>query len=245
MIVLFVKGVIHRDLKVENMMLTDRGHLKIIDFGTAKDLIDKDLNGPEFVGTPEYMSPQTLKSKDVGVEADLWSLGVIVYQIFSGYTPFAAASPYLSFLRIKRALLLKLPMAIPPYLLQFLQLLLELDPQRRLANAMDLDVGSISYDRLRAHPFFAPLSSDLQVQSAETIDQVQMMKAVSYVSAVTVPRLSELCIRAVAKTSLDIAEMLAENGGVRPVIKCVPYDMLYLIRIGETKFLFTAGYSVG
>lgn len=39
------------------------GHLKIIDFGTAKDLVEVDLNGPEFVGTPEYMSPSTVRSK--------------------------------------------------------------------------------------------------------------------------------------------------------------------------------------
>ena len=58
--------------QVENMMLTEEGHVKLIDFGTAKDLMETDLNGPEFVGTPEYMSPQTLASKPVGVEADLW-----------------------------------------------------------------------------------------------------------------------------------------------------------------------------
>ena len=46
-------------------MLTACGHVKLIDFGTAKDLVDKELNGPEFVGTPDYMSPQTLKSKNV------------------------------------------------------------------------------------------------------------------------------------------------------------------------------------
>jgi serine/threonine protein kinase len=231
------------------MMLTDRGHLKIIDFGTAKDLIEKDLNGPEFVGTPEYMSPQTLKSKDVGIEADLWSLGVIVYQIFSGYTPFAAASPYLSFLRIKRALLLKLPLALPPFLLHLLELLLDLDPQRRLENAMgptnELVGGSISYDRLRSHAFFTPLSSDLPIQSSDTIDQVQMLKAVSYVPAVTVPRLSELCIRAVARASLDVAEKLAENGGLRPVISMISIICFDVFVLMFSQPLIHVGYYLG
>ena len=51
------RGIVHRDLKPENMLLDQFGHLKLIDFGTAKDLLMTDLNGPEFVGTAEYMAP--------------------------------------------------------------------------------------------------------------------------------------------------------------------------------------------
>lgn len=82
------------------------GYLKFVDFGTAKDLIEVDLNGPEFVGTPEYMCPDTVnvkRSSTVGIEADIWALGVILYQMVLGYIPFAAPSPFLTFLRIERA----------------------------------------------------------------------------------------------------------------------------------------------
>lgn len=61
--------------------MTCTGHLKLVDFGTAKDLVQTDLNGPEFVGTAEYMSPETVKSKTSDISVDLWALGVILYHM--------------------------------------------------------------------------------------------------------------------------------------------------------------------
>jgi len=88
------------------MIISDTGHLVLIDFGTAKDLVQRDLNGPEFVGTPDFMPPEAVKGTDeVNVvggadhTADLWSLGCVVYQILSGEPPFSAQSPYLTFLK--------------------------------------------------------------------------------------------------------------------------------------------------
>ena len=230
------KGIVHRDLKVENMMMTECGHLKLIDFGTSKDLIETDLNGPEFVGTPEYMSPQTVNSKPVGIEADLWSLGVIVFQIFSGYTPFAGASPYLTFLRIKRGLLERRPLASPPDMFEFLSLLLELDPAKRLRNA--LGAGSddnsivngrlkVCYDTLREHPFFLPLVDDLSIIADQYKDELppdftesplKLIKNASFTPSVRVPRLTELCIRKIGKAASIVTEKSAELGGVRPDI---------------------------
>ena len=74
-----------------------------MDFGTAKDLFQPDLNGPDFVGTAEYMAPSTVNNKPGGVEVDLWALGAVLCQMVLGCTPFGSASPYLVFLRIKRA----------------------------------------------------------------------------------------------------------------------------------------------
>lgn len=54
--------IVHRDLKPENVLLSENGgHVILIDFGTAKDLMYTDLNGPEFVGTPDFMSPEAVK----------------------------------------------------------------------------------------------------------------------------------------------------------------------------------------
>ena len=58
------KKIVHRDLKPENVLLKEDGHICLIDFGTAKDMEEMDLNGPEFVGTPEYMSPEAVKGSE-------------------------------------------------------------------------------------------------------------------------------------------------------------------------------------
>lgn len=90
-------GVVHRDLKPENILLDNRNHIVVIDFGTAKDLIFTSLNGPEFVGTPDFMSPEAVKGgrgenedrseedyPDAGCSADLWALGAIAYILHTG-----------------------------------------------------------------------------------------------------------------------------------------------------------------
>lgn len=110
-----------------------------MDFGTAKDIQQTDLNGPEFVGTPEYMCPGTVNVKNgstVGVEADIWALGVTLYQMVLGYTAFAAPSPFLTFLRIKRAKVI-LPSWVPEPVAKFIRLLLTKDANDRMALASD------------------------------------------------------------------------------------------------------------
>ena len=144
----------------------------MIDFGTAKDLIHPDLNGPEFVGTAEYMCPSVVAGKNTGCESDLWAIGVIFYQFLTGQTPFYAASPYLVFLRIKRCLI-RYPYYVNESAHDLLNLLLEKDNKKRFCNAITGDINTniaeidsdvmdnkiITYDGLRNHQFFKIRSS--------------------------------------------------------------------------------------
>jgi tRNA A-37 threonylcarbamoyl transferase component Bud32/DNA-binding NarL/FixJ family response regulator len=89
-------GVLHRDLKPGNIMLRANGTLAIIDFGLAKHLSDlkADITGTgEIFGTPYYMSPEQGHGQELDARSDLYSLGVIFYEMLTGKKPFLAATP--------------------------------------------------------------------------------------------------------------------------------------------------------
>jgi serine/threonine protein kinase len=86
------QGVVHRDLKPANILITEDGHAKIADFGVAKlNLANFTLSG-RVLGTPAYMSPEQLNGGEVSGRSDLFSLGVILYTILTGYRPFQGNS---------------------------------------------------------------------------------------------------------------------------------------------------------
>jgi serine/threonine protein kinase len=88
----FVALFLCRDLKPENVMVTSDGVVKLVDFGTAKDLVDVSRNGPEFVGTPDYMAPEVVNGGAATPASDLWAFGCMLYQSAVGRTPFKVRS---------------------------------------------------------------------------------------------------------------------------------------------------------
>ena len=82
-------GVVHRDLKSNNIMIDKEGNVRIMDFGIARSLEAKGITGAGMmIGTPEYMSPEQVEGKEVDQRSDIYSLGVILYEMLTGRVPF-------------------------------------------------------------------------------------------------------------------------------------------------------------
>jgi eukaryotic-like serine/threonine-protein kinase len=100
------RGVIHRDIKPGNLMITSRGSVKIADFGialSAQDLSKKLTSTGEFVGTPGYLSPEVCLGKPVDQRSDIFSLGIVLFEMLTGRTPFTDESPLGLMLEVVRA----------------------------------------------------------------------------------------------------------------------------------------------
>jgi tetratricopeptide (TPR) repeat protein/predicted Ser/Thr protein kinase len=88
-------GVIHRDLKPQNVMIDTEGNARIMDFGIARSLEAKGITGTGImIGTPEYMSPEQVEGKEVDPRSDVYSLGVILYEMATGRVPFEGETPF-------------------------------------------------------------------------------------------------------------------------------------------------------
>ena len=137
------KGILHRDLKPQNLMFREDGTLAILDFGIAKDIaaVDRTHQG-EVLGTPRYMSPEQVQGRALDLRTDIYSAGVLLYQMLTGQHLFDADTA----MEVAMQHLNTSPPALPEHLERYQRLLdklLEKDREARFRNADEV-IGFLS-----------------------------------------------------------------------------------------------------
>ncbi|KAI5781144.1 kinase-like domain-containing protein [Geopyxis carbonaria] len=142
-------SIIYRDLKPENLLLDRHGHLKITDFGFAKEVPDITWT---LCGTPDYLAPEVVSSKGYNKSVDWWSLGILIFEMLCGYTPFwDGGSPMKIYENILKGRV-KYPAYIHPDAQDLLQQLITHDLTKRLGNLLH---GS---NDIKQHQWFAEVN---------------------------------------------------------------------------------------
>ncbi|KAJ3558906.1 hypothetical protein NM688_g658 [Phlebia brevispora] len=146
-------GIIYRDLKLDNILLTLDGHVKVADYGLCKEDMWFGSTTSTFCGTPEFMAPEILLEQRYGRAVDWWAFGVLMYEMLLGQSPFRGDDEDEIFDAILEDEPLY-PITMPRDAVSILQKLLTRDPARRLGS------GKGDAEEIKRHPFFKDVSFD-------------------------------------------------------------------------------------
>ena len=179
------RGIVHRDIKPANVLVDKQGKVKLTDFGIAAALDKASITTGQIIGTVEYMSPEQARGVKLDGRSDLWSLGIMLYEMVTGKTPFADTpnTAILGKLALEeQELLFDFPAETPSLFQNVIRDLLRRNPDERVPNAQSLQIQlhdilltlpegelSIETDETLIIPLQTPVGTTLQKESTRTV----------------------------------------------------------------------------
>ncbi|XP_039613179.1 ribosomal protein S6 kinase-related protein-like isoform X2 [Polypterus senegalus] len=158
-------GIIHRDIKMENILLNDKGHLRLTDFGLSRRL-ERGCKAFTICGTMQYMAPEVLSGGPYNHSADWWSLGILFFSLATGKFPVPPEPDHSSMLQMVRKSKYDMPKTFSSQLSLLLNELLCKNPSHRLHNL----------HRLKQQPFFRAMSFDVELLQKVPMNFIMELK---------------------------------------------------------------------
>jgi serine/threonine protein kinase len=231
------RGVIHRDIKPANILLTKDDEIKIVDFGIAQRTRNEPSEAPDSYGSPLYMSPEQIRGEMLTGQADLFSLGVMMYELLAGQHPFAARDPNMlleNVLTLTPAPLEELRPGIPKALADIVRCAIEKQAERRYKTGADIvkDLDKVLARLSRAQ---------MELTDAEKFQAVRKLKFFQEFSDAEVREVLKIGVWG----SYPAGQAIIQEGEESPSFSVLVTGEAQVRRSGKEVVILSEGESIG